>query len=117
MIRRCCVSALTTVVSGCGEALSSNHATRTPGLFAYSHQEIRRSLRAGGYSDQLVGTPDLAVRRSAGHDAMVFFTRPTGGSGVQAVVWSAGAAARAVAVESQTAHLDASFRPVVMSPG
>jgi hypothetical protein len=103
-------------LAGCRGELSGGHATEVPGFFAYSHQQIRRNLRARGYSDRLSETPDRAVRRSAGHEAIICLTQQTGDARVLASIWSAGAATRTVSLESEMIYLDASFRPVA-SPG
>jgi hypothetical protein len=111
------VSALASGLSGCRGELSGGHATEVPGFFAYSHQQIRRYLRAGGYSDQLTQTPDRAVRRSAGHEAIICLTRQTGDARVLASIWSAGAATGTVSLESEMIYLDAAFRPVAPPGG
>lgn len=95
------VSAVASGLGGCSGELSGGHTTKVPGFFAYSHQQIRRYLRARGYSDRLTQTPDRAVRRSAGHEAIICLTQPPGDSKVLASIWSAGAAPRTVSLESE----------------
>ncbi len=109
-------STLATGLGGCSGELSGGHVTELPGFFAYSHQQIRRYLRARGYSDRLTQTPDRAIRRSAGHEAIICLTQQPGDSKVLASIWSAGAAPKTVSLESEMIYLDASFRPVA-APG